>query len=104
MAKMADDTSFEQRYISRDISILGNTIFAAPYSLDVEYSLDDSYEVFFEEQCSVNVNKKNTPVYSGSFSFCAVNSNLEIVYSDVIGSGLILFEKTDEMFEVSAIE
>ena len=101
MAKLANDTSFEQKYISKDLALLEDVVFAAPYDLDVEYPLDDSYEVLFEEQCSVRVNRKGTPIYSGSLSFCAADIGLEVNYPDMISSESILFEKKGNIFEVS---
>jgi hypothetical protein len=104
MDKMTDDTSFEQRFISKDLIILEDSALSAPYNLNVAYSFDDSYEVFFGEKCSLTINKRETPLYSGSINYCAADINFEVIYSDILDSGLVIFDKKENVFEVKVSE
>jgi len=103
MNKLSDNTSFEQKYLSKDISLLEQTGFIAPYDVSILYSLDEDYFVLFEDICSLRVNKKDTPLYSGGLTFCVVDHYLQSTYPSERVYGTFEMKKVDDLFEVSHI-
>lgn len=104
MSKLSDNTSFEQKYFSKDISLLEQTGFIAPYGVSVLYDLDENYFVLFEDICSLRVNEKETPLYSGSLTFCVADNYLQSNYPSERVYGVFEMKKNGYVFEVRDIE
>lgn len=103
MSKLSDNTSFEQKYISKDISLLEQTGFIAPYDVSVLYEIDEDYFVLFEDICSLRVNEKGTPLYSGGLTFCVADSYLQSSYPSEKIYGVFEMKKNGYVFEVRDI-
>ena len=104
MNKLSDNTSFEQKYFSKDISLLEQTGFIAPYDVSILYDLDEDYFVLFEDICSLRVNKKDTPLYSGGLTFCIADNYLQSTYPSERIYGTFEMKKNGDIFEVKDLE
>jgi hypothetical protein len=104
MVNLANNTSFEQKYYAKDISLLEQAAFASPYDVSILYSLDENYLVIFEDICSIRVNEKKTPLYSGSLTYCSTDNNLELIYPSEKIIGNFEIKKQGKLFEVKDIE
>ena len=77
LVKISDGTSFDQEYLSKDISLLEQSLFIAPGDISLRYKViqnEDRFEIKFDDFCEVNVNLKDSIGLSGSSSFCGGNN------------------------------
>jgi hypothetical protein len=97
MTKLSDETSFNQKYLSKDLALLEETLFVSPGEVNLKYPIlqgESRFEFNFEQGCLVEVNIKDTPELSSSVDRCANNNFLEFSYPYKGDFDFIIFNKT----------
>ena len=104
MDKTAQGDSFNEKLISHDLSLLTDIALGAPGDVEINYFLNDTegdfYNVWFLEECEVNVAFKDTSILSAAKTTCADNLNIEKNYQESIGFSTLFLEKEGEKFSV----
>ena len=97
MAKLADETAFNQRHLAKDISLLEEVMFISPGAINLNYSIfqnEDRLEIKFGQNCLVEVNLKDTPELSGSKNYCANNNYIDKDYISEGDYDFLIFNKS----------
>ncbi len=97
LVKISDETSFNQDYLSKDISLLEQSLFIAPGDVSLRYEVvqdEDRFKITFDDSCEVNVNIDDSLGFSGSSSWCGGNNYFFTDYPPQDDFDYLFFNKT----------
>jgi len=97
IGKLADETSFNQKYLTKDLTLLEETMFVSPGEVSLNYSIlqeAERLEIKFDQNCLVEVNVQGSPELSGSRNYCANNEYIDISYAPTGDYDFLIFNKS----------